>query len=99
MCDRSARREPSESASPIGADERTEPHIRGGRLTVRFIHELVEEEDANPERVAEKYNVNIVDVYEALAYYHSTPAEMREDEQRHRAAVEEAERRTAGASY
>ncbi|MUW15754.1 DUF433 domain-containing protein [Halorubrum sp. CBA1125] len=82
----------------VTADEseiHAEPHIRESRLTVRFVHELVEEEDVKPERVAEKYNVDIADVYEALAYYHSNPAEMREVEQRHRAAVEEAERRTS----
>ncbi len=73
----------------------TEPHIRGSRLTVRFVHELVEEENVKPERVAEKYNVDIADVYEALAYYHSNPAEMREVEYHHQEAVKEAERRTS----
>ena len=72
-----------------------EPHIPGSRITVRFVHELVEDADVKPERVAAKYNLDIADVYEALAYYHNNPEEMREVETRHREAVEEAKRRSS----
>lgn len=72
-----------------------EPHIEGSRITVRFIHELVEEADTKPERVAERYNLDIADVYEALAYSHNNPEEMRRVEQRHREAVEGARRRSS----
>jgi uncharacterized protein (DUF433 family) len=73
----------------------TEPHIQGSRITVRFVHELVAVEDLDPDEVAEKYNLDIADVYEALAYYHNNPAEMRDLEQRHREAVREANRQTS----
>lgn len=65
-----------------------EPHVQGSRITVRFIHELVESGDVDPKQVAEKYNLDIADVYEALAYYHNNPAEMRHVEQRHRGGSE-----------
>ena len=72
-----------------------EPHILGSRITVRFVHELVEDADVKPERVATKYNLDIADVYEALAYYYNNPEEMREVETRHREAVGEAKRRSS----
>lgn len=77
------------------SDVHEEPHIQGSRLTVRFIHELVEVSEMQPEQVAETYNVDIADVYEALAYYHKNPREMRAVEQRHQEAVTEANRRTS----
>lgn len=72
-----------------------EPHIEGSRLTVRDVHERVEHRGLDPERVAERYNLDIADVYEALAYYHNNPEEMRQIEERHTRAVEEAKRRSS----
>ena len=77
------------------SDIHDEPHIPGSRITVRFVHELVEDADVKPERVAAKYNLDIADVYEALAYYYNNPEEMREVETRHREAAEEAKRRSS----
>lgn len=72
-----------------------EPHIQGSRITVRFVHELVEDEDLTAKDVAQRYDLDIADVYEALAYYHKNPAEMRRVEQRHQDAAAEAARRSS----
>lgn len=72
-----------------------EPHIEGSRLTVRDVHERVERRGLEPERVAERYNLDIADIYEALAYYHNNPEEMRQIEERHACAVAEAKRRSS----
>lgn len=77
------------------SDIHNEPHIQGSRITVRFVHELVEDDNVTAEEVACRYDLDIADVYEALAFYHSNPAEMRRVEQRHREAVAEAERRSS----
>lgn len=53
-----------------------EPHLAGRRLTVRTIVAAVEEDDLDPEAVADSYDVTVADVYRALAYYHDHPAEM-----------------------
>lgn len=72
-----------------------EPHIEGSRVTVRDVYVRVENRGLSPERVAERYNLDIADVYEALAYYHNNPAEMHEVEKRHDRAVAEAKRRSS----
>lgn len=72
-----------------------EPHIEGSRITVRDIHERVEGRGDPPERVAERYNLDIAEVYEALAYYHSNPEEMAAVEDRHEAAIEQARDRSS----
>lgn len=72
-----------------------EPHIEGSRITVRDVYVRVEERGLSPERVAERYNLDIADIYEALAYYHNNPQEMREVEERHEQAVDEAKRRSS----
>ena len=64
-----------------------EPHIAGSRVTVRLVHELAEEADVAPETVAGRYDLDVADVYDALAYYHRNPAEMRRVEARHEDAV------------
>jgi uncharacterized protein (DUF433 family) len=50
-----------------------EPHLEGSRITVRDVHARVEERGLPPERVAGRYNLDVADVYEALAYYHNNP--------------------------
>lgn len=72
-----------------------EPHIEGSRITVRDVHARVELRNLSPERVAERYNLDIADVYEALAYYHSNPEEMEKVEERHRLATADAEERSS----
>ena len=72
-----------------------EPHIEGSRVTVRDVYVRVEQRGLSPDRVAERYNLDIADVYEALAYYHNNPEEMQQVENRHERAGEEAKRRSS----
>lgn len=72
-----------------------EPHIEDSRITVRDVHARVEQRGLSPERVAERYNLDIADVYEALAYYHTNPEEMRQVEARHEQAAADAKRRSS----
>ncbi|WP_136591983.1 DUF433 domain-containing protein [Salinigranum halophilum] len=75
------------------SDIHSEPHIEGSRVTVRQIHAVVEEGDLRPETVADRHNLDLGEVYEALAYYHRNPEEVRAVEERHtRAAAEAAQR-------
>lgn len=71
-----------------------EPHVEGSRITVRDIHARVEERGIPPARVAERFDLDIAAVYEALAYYHSNPAEMADVEERHRRAATAARERS-----
>jgi uncharacterized protein (DUF433 family) len=65
-----------------------EPHIEGSRITVRWIYARVHDRGLRPETIAERHNLDIADVYHALAYYHDHPEEMAEVERNHRAAAE-----------
>ena len=71
-----------------------EPHVRGSRITVRDIRERVEVRGDAPVRVAERFDLDVADIYAALAYYHANPGEMREVEKRHVAAIREARERS-----
>jgi len=71
---------------------RGEPHIEGGRITVRDAYGHVEQRGLAPDRVAERYNLDIADIYEVLAYYHNNPEEMRQVEKRHERAAEARDR-------
>ena len=77
------------------SDIHGEPHIEGSRVTVRDVHARVEHRGLAPERVAERYNLDISDIYEALAYYHSNPEEMRRVKERHEKAAAEARARSS----
>lgn len=55
----------------------SEPHIRERRISVRQIYALVEERDESPGTVADRFDLDVADVYHALAYYHDNPREMR----------------------
>ena len=68
-----------------------EPHIAGHRISVRQVADWVEESDLSAKTVADRYDLDIADVYRALTYYHEHPGEMaavrrrrREREQRAR---------------
>ncbi|WP_276257983.1 DUF433 domain-containing protein [Haloglomus litoreum] len=76
------------------SDIHGEPHIEGSRITVRDVHVRVEQRGLAPERVAERYDLDIVDINEALAYYHRNPEEMRRVEERHERAAAEAKDRS-----
>lgn len=69
----------------VSGDESTvheEPHVEGTRVTVRQLHGEVEGRGIDPETVADRYEIEVASVYEALAYYHRNPAEMRAAERR-----------------
>jgi uncharacterized protein (DUF433 family) len=68
-----------------------EPHIEGRRLTVRFVHDRVEGRGLEPGTVADRHDLDVADVYQALAYYHDHPKEMSKVERRRREAIEQHE--------
>ncbi|MFC6941789.1 DUF433 domain-containing protein [Salinirubellus sp. GCM10025818] len=72
----------------IAHDHLSEPHVRGRRISVRQVYALVEERGEDPEAVADRYDLDVADVYHALAYYHNHPREMREVEDERADAVE-----------
>lgn len=72
-----------------------EPHIEGSRISVRVIQARVEEQGLNPETVADQLDLDLGDVYAALAYYHNNPDEMRQVQERHEQAATEAARRSS----
>lgn len=72
-----------------------EPHVEGSRITVRVIQARVEEGGQRPEAVADQLDLDLGDVYAALAYYHDNPTEMRQVEDRHERAASEAARRSS----
>jgi uncharacterized protein (DUF433 family) len=67
-----------------------EPHIEGRRVTVRHIYARVHERGLRPETVADRLNLDIADVYHALAYYHDHPEEMAEVERQREEVIEAA---------
>lgn len=54
-----------------------EPHIAGRRLSVLRIYDLVKGRGDSPETVASTFDLDLADVYRALAYYYDHPDEMR----------------------
>jgi uncharacterized protein (DUF433 family) len=53
-----------------------EPHIAGRRVSVRQVYALVEERGVDPETAADRSDLDVADIYHALAYYHDHPREM-----------------------
>ena len=80
----------SQQSARIVQEVHDEPHIEGSRITVRHVYERVHGRGLRPETVAERYNLDIADVYHALAYYHEHPEEMREVERRRDEAIKSA---------
>jgi uncharacterized protein (DUF433 family) len=76
-------------ARRIAHEQMSEPHIRGRRIGVRQVYALVEERGEDPEAVADRYDLDVADVYHALAYYHDHPREMRDVEEEREDAMEE----------
>ena len=84
----------SQQSARIVQEVHDEPHIEGSRITVRHVYERVHGRGLRPETVAERYNLDIADVYHALAYYHEHPEEMREVERRRDEAIKSAREKT-----
>ena len=72
-----------------------EPHIKGRRVTVRHIYGRVHERGLQPETVANRLDLDIADVYRALAYYHEHPEEMAEIQRMREAFFEQAREESA----
>ena len=80
-----AEREPRRVARKL----MDEPHVAGRRVSVRQVYALVEGRGVGPEAVADRYNLDIADVYHALAYYHDHPREMGDVEAERETVFEE----------
>jgi len=80
MAERQSRR--------VAHDRMDEPHIAGRRISVRQVYALVEERGVDPETVADRYDLDIANVYHALAYYHDHPREMSDVETEREEAIE-----------
>ncbi len=85
----------SQVASRIVRELHDEPHLEGRRITVLFVKEQVEDRGLEPRTVADRYDLDVADVYRALTYYHDNPEEMRTVEQQRQSAVDEAEHLTS----
>ena len=72
----------------IAHDLMGEPQIAGHRVSVRQVYALVEERGIDPETVADRYDLDVADVYHALAYYHDHPREMSDTEAEREDAME-----------
>jgi uncharacterized protein (DUF433 family) len=84
----------SQQSARIVREVHDEPHIEGTRISVRHVYKRVHERGLRPETVAERHNLDIADVYRALAYYHDHPEEMAEIERRREEILEQAEEET-----
>lgn len=84
----------SQQPARIVQEVHNEPHIKGSRIAVSTIYARVHGRGLRPETVAERHNLDLADVYHALAYYHDHPEEMEEVERQREKAIEEAEERT-----
>lgn len=80
----------SRQSARITQELHDEPHIVGSRITVHFVHERVEGRGLDPETVAERHDLELADVYHALAYYHDHPEEMAAVERRRKDQVADA---------
>jgi uncharacterized protein (DUF433 family) len=70
-----------------------EPRIEGRRVGVLHVASRVLDDGETPAEVAADYDLELADVYRALAYYYDHPDEMREWRQRKRDAAERARER------
>lgn len=52
------------------------PRVEGRRVGVYFLHERVEGRGLSPQTVADRHDLDVADVYRALAYFHEHPEEM-----------------------
>ncbi len=84
----------SQQSARIVREVHDEPHINGSRISVSFIYARVHDLGLRPETVADRHNLDLADVYHALAYYHDHPEEMAKVERQREEAMQEAADRT-----
>lgn len=70
-----------------------EPRVQGTRVTVLHLYEQVEGRGLDPRTVADRHDLDVADVYRALAYYHEHPREMQEIRERRDRVVDAARER------
>lgn len=85
----------AQAARRIVTEVHDEPHIEGRRVTVRRLQGLVEGAGKPAADVADRFDLDVADVYAALQYYHTHPEEMDRVEERRQSR--EADARQAGA--
>lgn len=54
------------------------PRIDGTRLSVYYVREQIEGRGIDPQTLAAEHDLDVADVYHALAYFHDHPDEMEE---------------------
>lgn len=64
-----------------------DPRLDGTRVGVIHVKERLDAGD-DPAQITTDYDIDLADVYHALAYYHDNPAEMDEIEARRESFVE-----------
>lgn len=79
----------AQAATRIETELLDEPHVVGRRISVRQLYDLIEEAGLDPGTVADRYDLDVADVYHALAYYYDNPREMAEVRERRSEAYEE----------
>lgn len=84
----------SEPARGIVTDVEGEPHLEGRRLTVRRIGALAEKRGLTPETIADRFDLSVATVHEALAYYYYNADVMDELEADRRARIERSRSRS-----
>lgn len=67
-----------------------DPRIKGRRIGVYFIREQVDGRGLDPQTIADRYDLDLADVYRALTYYHEHPEEMAEIQGRRERREQEA---------
>lgn len=67
-----------------------EPRIAGRRVTVLYLFERIEGLGEDPQAVADRHDLDVADVYRALAYYHENPREMQAVRERRGERIESA---------
>lgn len=85
----------TQTAGGITRELMDEPHVAGHRVSVRRVHALVEERGLGPWTVADRLELDISDVYRALAYYHDNPGEMHDLDRRRERRIETSRERGA----
>lgn len=71
---------PEGRLTPDHAGPHEQPHIADRRISVRQVDVFVEERGEAPGAVADRYDLDVADVYHVLAYYHDHPLEMRAED-------------------
>lgn len=68
-----------------------QPRIEGRRISVLQVVEWVIEEGMEPETVSTELDLELADIYRALAYYYDNVEEMNEWRERRRRRIEESD--------